>query len=262
MATLEARHINFKVQNRTILEDINLIFPDGQRTAILGANGSGKSTLLRIVAGFNRKYAGAVLLDGQDIHKIAARTLAQKMAVLPQSQAVPQDLTVEELVAYGRFPYRSMFKRQSKDDGAIIAAALKELELTVLAQRRLNTLSGGELQKVWLAMAICQQPQILLLDEPTTYLDIANQLEIMQILAFLNKRHQMTIIMVLHDINHARIYADYVAVLHEKHLLVQGDAEEVISSQLLAQAYKVKADRYENLATQPQTILFPNGLQG
>ncbi len=261
MLELTTKNVGFEVQGRMILEDINIAFPAGARTAILGANGSGKSTLLRIIAGFNKKHAGKVLLAGTPLEKIPSRRLAQMMAVLPQKQAVPADLTVEQLVSCGRFPYRTFWGAQKKDDAKIIKDALYELGLEHFSRQRLDTLSGGEMQKVWLAMAICQQPQILLLDEPTTYLDIANQIEIMEILADLNKRHGMTIIMVLHDVNHARIYADYAVVLDDRHLLAQGPAQKVIDKELLAKAYGVKADVYENKKAQPQTVLFPNGLQ-
>ena len=213
MASLSVHNLSITVNKNEILKNISIRFREGKRTAIIGPNGCGKSTLLRAVSGLSRDYGGEVLLDGADMKKLPRRAIAEKLAILPQGVSAPADLTVKDLVTYGRFPYRSLFKSAAKEDAEIVAQAMEKMRVSHLQSRLVATLSGGERQRAWIAMALAQQPQILLLDEPTTYLDIAHQLEIMQIVAELNAREGMTVIMVLHDINHARLYADDVVVI-------------------------------------------------
>ncbi len=260
MAVLTAKNIYIEFQNKVVLDDISLSFPEGKITAVLGPNGCGKSTLLKIAAGFQHHYKGQVLLDDEPLSKLSAKSIAKRMAVLPQSVNVPTDMTVHQLVAYGRFPYRSLLKNNNKDDQKIIKWSMKETGIDSLADRQLTTLSGGERQRAWIAMALCQQPEILLLDEPTTYLDIEHQLEIMQIIAMLNKHRNMTVIMVLHDINHARLYADNAVVINDHKIFAQGQPKKVLSVELLDKVFNVEAYLYKNQERTAEEIIFPVGL--
>ncbi len=261
MASLSVHNLNITINKNEILKNININFNEGKRTAIIGPNGCGKSTLLRAIAGLNRDYAGSVLLDGADMKKMPRRAIAEKLAILPQGVSAPADLTVKNLVAYGRFPYPSIFKNSNKDDAAIIADAIEKMRLTHLKERLVATLSGGERQRAWIAMALAQQPQILLLDEPTTYLDIAHQLEIMQIISELNAREGMTVIMVLHDINHARLYADDAVIIKDRHIFACGHPLEVITPENLAAVFGVEAAVYKNEKCKDEEIIFPFALR-
>ena len=183
------------------------------------------------------------------------------MAILPQGATTPTDLTVKELVSYGRFPYRSMFKSlNSRKEQAVIEEAMEKTHITSFSHRLVSTLSGGERQRTWIAMALAQQPKILLLDEPTTYLDIAHQIEVMQIVDELNKREKMTVIMVLHDINHARMYADDIVILKDKHVFEQGEPNTVLDVENLAKVFGVNAKMYQNYQNPEDKIIFPVSL--
>ena len=258
---LTTQNLTININGRCILEDINLQFKEGKRTAIIGPNGCGKSTLLKAISGLNHHYTGKVFLDKQNIKQLSRKKIAQKMAILPQGSTTPTDLTVKELVAYGRFPYRSLFKANNgKQDKAVIAECMHKTKIEHLADRLVATLSGGERQRTWIAMALAQQPKILLLDEPTTYLDIAHQLEVMQIIRELNCRERMTIIMVLHDINHARMYADDVIIIKDKHVFTQGSPKDILNVENLAKVFGVKADMYQNCSDPTDKIIFPVAL--
>lgn len=256
---LEARNLCCTLGGKVILNDLSLTFAEGRRTAIIGPNGAGKSTLLRFLAGLARPSAGRILLDGRDIHAFGRRELAQKLAVLPQGVTAPPDTTVRRLVGYGRFPYHSYFSAGSpRLDREAVDWAMQVTKVTKLQDRQVASLSGGERQRAFLAMTLAQQPKILLLDEPTTYLDIAHQLEVMQIIETLNRAYGMTIIMVLHDLNHALQYADEAAVLADHHIVCQGSPAEIISPKLLAQVFGVRADRFTD--EEGRTVILPVGL--
>lgn len=258
---LSTRDLTIKINGKLILDNINISFEPGKRTAIIGPNGCGKSTLLKAVSGLSRHYQGDIFLDGQNINSWSRKKIARKMAILPQGATAPTDLTVKELVAYGRFPYRSLLKSSdNQKDKEIIAEAMAKTKIDKFASRLVSTLSGGERQRTWIAMALAQQPQILLLDEPTTYLDIAHQLEVMQIITELNLRENMTIIMVLHDINHARIYADDIVVIKDRHVFAQGAPQDVLNPDNLATVFGVKADIYQNCQNPQDKIIFPVAL--
>ena len=213
---LSAEKISVTLGDKEILRDLSYEFPSGKRTAIIGANGAGKSTLLKVLCLLNEKFSGRVTLDGQDLRTIGRKNLARVMAILPQERDVPQDTTVRQLVSFGRFPHRKFFGGTSAEDDAAIKKALELTKLTDFENRQVASLSGGERQRAWLAMTLAQRPKILLLDEPTTYLDIAHQLEVMEIVADVNKKFSTTIVMVLHDINHARLYSDEVVIIRDK----------------------------------------------
>ncbi|MDQ0203846.1 ABC transporter ATP-binding protein [Pectinatus haikarae] len=260
MSALRTENICVSFQNKMVLENISLNFPEGKITAVLGPNGCGKSTLLRIMAGFHRNYEGKVFLDGKALRELSAENIARRMAVLPQTVSIPADLSVYQLVAYGRFPYRGIFKKNEKDDQKIIDWAMQETGIQSMADRQLNALSGGERQRAWIAMALCQQPEILLLDEPTTYLDIAHQLEIMQLIRLLNKHRNMTVVMVLHDINHARSYADNAVLIKDHKIFSEGQPDKVLSVPALAKVFNVKAQMYQNKINVSDEIIFATGL--
>lgn len=259
MASLSVHNLSITVNKNEILKNISISFREGKRTAIIGPNGCGKSTLLRAVSGLSRDYTGEVLLDGAEMKKLPRRAIAEKLAILPQGVSAPADLTVKDLVAYGRFPYRSLFKSAAKEDAEIVAQAMEKMRVSHLQSRLVATLSGGERQRAWIAMALAQQPQILLLDEPTTYLDIAHQLEIMQIITELNAQENMTVIMVIHDINHARLYADDVVIIKNKGVFAGGCPAEIITPPNLAEVFGVEAAVYKNGAQ--DEVIFPFALR-
>ncbi len=258
---LTTKNLTITINHKNILHDINIAIAEGKRTAIIGPNGCGKSTLLKAISGLNHNYQGEIFLDDKNIKNLSRKKIAQKLAILPQGATTPADLTVKELVAYGRFPYRSLFNSgNGNKDREIVAEAMRKTKIEHLAARQVSTLSGGERQRTWIAMALAQQPRILLLDEPTTYLDIAHQLEVMQIVTELNKKEKMTIAMVLHDINHARMYADEIIIIKDKQVFAQGQPKEVLNVENLAKVFGVKADMYENCQDASDKIIFPVAL--
>ena len=247
------------VGRATILADLSLAIEAGHRTAIIGPNGAGKSTLLRLLAGLAQPAAGQVLLAGRDIRQFKRQALARRLAVLPQGVEAPADMTVRRLIDCGRFPYRSYFRAEDpKKDREAVDWAMEVTHVADLQGREVQLLSGGERQRAFLAMVLAQQPEVLLLDEPTTYLDMAHQLEVMQIIAAVNRQYGMTVVMVLHDINHALQYADAVAVLRDHHIVRQGSPKDVISAELLADVFGVEADSFTN--RQGRTVLSPVAL--
>lgn len=259
--SFNVENLQIKINDKIILDDLSVSFKIGKKTAIIGPNGCGKSTLLKAISGLNRNYSGRISLDDIDLKSISRNKLAQKLAILPQGATTPTDLTVKELVSYGRFPYRSLFKSTNdKKERAIIDEAMEKTHITSLSHRLVSTLSGGERQRAWIAMALAQQPKILLLDEPTTYLDIAHQIEVMQIVDELNEKENMTVIMVLHDINHARMYADDIVIVKNKQVFAQGEPLEVLNTKSLAEIFGVKAQMYQNCDNPNDKIIFPVAL--
>ena len=243
-AVLEATHIDIAINKKTIIHDLSLAIPEGKITAIIGPNGCGKSTTLKAIARILPCAKGSISFLGKDIHSLSHREFARCLAILTQSPVAPTDLTVQDLVEMGRFPHRSFLGRGDKDDAQHVAWALEQTNMTSMSHRLLHTLSGGERQRAWIAMALAQRPQVLLLDEPTTYLDICHQLEVMQLLDKLNKELGLTVVMVIHDLNHAIQYADYVAVIKAGRLVVSGEPKEIVTSKLLADVFRVQADEF------------------
>ena len=244
---LSAKNIGFEINGRQILHNISYTFAEGKRTGIIGQNGAGKSTLLKILCLLTKKFTGTVSIDGEDIKSINRNRLAQMIAILPQEKEVPADVTVRQLTSYGRFPHRSLFKsRNPKEDRESIEWAMKVTQLNELADRQVSTLSGGERQRAWLSMVLAQRPQILLLDEPTTYLDIRHQLEVMEIISEVNRRIGMTIIMVLHDINHACMFTDEVIIIKDRQIFASGLPREVLTKESIEEVFDIKADIFTN----------------
>ncbi|MBR2732912.1 MAG: ABC transporter ATP-binding protein [Selenomonadaceae bacterium] len=252
---LSADKICVTLGGKEILRGVSCDFASGKRTAIIGANGAGKSTLLKVLCLLNEKFSGRVTLDGQDLRTFGRKNLSRVMAILPQERDAPNDTTVRQLVSFGRFPHRKFFGGTSSEDEAAISNALELTRLTDFQARQVASLSGGERQRAWLAMTLAQRPKILLLDEPTTYLDVAHQLEVMDIIAAVNKKFRTTIIMVLHDINHARLYSDAVIIVKDSGIFAAGDPKKILTAQTLGAVFNVAADTFTNSAG--DEIIFP-----
>lgn len=240
---IQAEHINISIAGKPIVKDLSLNVPENRITAIIGPNGCGKSTTLKAVSRI-LPYTGSIKFKGQDIRTFSHREFAQCLAVLTQSPQAPADLTVDDLVEMGRFPHRGFLGRGSNDDRLHIDWALEQTNMTGMRHRLLSTLSGGERQRAWIAMALAQRPEVLFLDEPTTYLDICHQLEIMKLLMRLNKELKLTVVMVVHELNHAIQFADNVAVIKAGRLVASGEPQQVITKKLLAEVFNVRADEF------------------
>lgn len=237
--TFQTNNIQAGYDQKTILENINLSIPSNKISIIIGANGSGKSTLLKTLARLIKPTAGQVLLDGKSIYKKPSKELARTLGLLPQSPIVPEGITVADLVGRGRFPHQTFLKGWSKKDYEAVAEALEMMNIAEFADRSIDELSGGQRQRVWIAMALAQQTDILLLDEPTTYLDITYQVEILDLLMDLNKKFGTTIVMVLHDINLSARYADYLFAMKDGSLMAEGAPNDIISSELIKDTFNL-----------------------
>jgi|SRR5690606_4175313 len=231
--TFQAEGITAGYDNRTILHDVYMNIPSNKISILIGANGCGKSTLLKTMARLIKPTSGRVTLDGKPIHKIPPKQLARVLGLLPQTPIVPEGITVADLVARGRFPHQTLLKGWTTKDYEAVAEAMEIMKITEFADRNIDELSGGQRQRVWIAMALAQQTDILFLDEPTTYLDITYQVEILDLLTDLNRKHGTTIVMVLHDINLSARYADYIFALHNGKLVAEGEPSKVITSELI-----------------------------
>lgn len=238
---LAARGLRLGFDGLTVVHDLDLTVPAGQVTVIVGANACGKSTLLRGLARILRPAAGAVTLDGRDVHRLPTREVARVVGLLPQQPLGPEGITVSDLVARGRHPHRGWVRRWSAADARAVADALAATATLELADRAVDTLSGGQRQRVWIAMALAQDPAILLLDEPTSFLDVAHQIDLLDLLTELNRDRGTTVVMVLHDLNMAARYADHLIVLAAGRILTSGPPGEVISPEILREAYGLEA---------------------
>lgn len=252
---LTAENVGLKIGDKEILRDINFSFAEGKRTAIIGANGAGKSTLLKIICLLNENFFGRVTLDGKNIKNFGRRELAKVMAILPQEKFAPQDTTVRQLAFFGRFPHRNFFGGNSKKDSDAVELALNVTRMKKFENRKIISLSGGEKQRAWLAMTLAQNPKILLLDEPTTYLDIAHQIEVMEIISNLNKNFGTTIIMVLHDINHVRFYSDEVIAIKNHEIFLYGEPEKILTAETVGKIFEVQAETFTD--SDGKKIIFP-----
>jgi iron complex transport system ATP-binding protein len=240
MSRLHAENLALAYDNRVIIAELHISVPAGKITALVGPNGCGKSTLLRGLARLLPAKRGQVYLDGQAIQSKSTKQLAKQLGILPQSPSAPEGLTVRELVAQGRYPHQSWFQQWSKQDEAAVQQALATTNLVELADRPLDTLSGGQRQRAWIAMALAQETEILLLDEPTTYLDLAYQLEVLELLHKLNEEGR-TIVMVLHDLNQACRYAQNLVAMRDGKIWAQGDPRRVMTEQMVAEVFGVHA---------------------
>lgn len=239
---LTAEHLTSGYDKKVIVNDVSLVIPDGKISVVLGANASGKSTLLKTLVRLIKPLKGEIKLDHKNISEIPSKQLAKTIGLLPQSPIVPEGIAVADLVGRGRYPHQSFLKGWSNDDSVAVAEALDIMGISELANRNIDELSGGQRQRVWIAMALAQQTDILFLDEPTTFLDVAYQVEILDLLTDLNKKHGTTIVMVLHDINLSARYADFLFVMHEGKLIAEGVPEEVLTQELIKTTFNLECD--------------------
>ncbi|MCK9249738.1 MAG: ABC transporter ATP-binding protein [Solirubrobacteraceae bacterium] len=231
--TLEIRDLTVAYGDRTIIQGLDHEIPTGEVTAIVGANACGKSTLLRAIARIVPVRSGEVRLDGDLLKDRSTREVARRIGFLPQTPVPPEGLTVGELVERGRFPHLRFGRRATDHDRERVAWALEATRTDVLADRPLEALSGGQRQRAWIAMALAQDTAVLLLDEPTTYLDLAHQIEVLELLAALNRDEGRTIVMVLHDLNQAARYADHVVAMRDGRIHAAGPPDEIIDADLV-----------------------------
>lgn len=243
---LEARNIGFNYDKKEVLKDVNLSIDKGEIAVIIGPNGCGKSTLLKILIRCLKPNKGEIFLEGKDIKKIKNNEVAKKLAMLPQAKNIPSDVIVETLVGYGRFPHLGFNKRLKKEDYDIVDWAIEKTGLQDLKNRTVGTLSGGERQRAWIAMALAQKTDILILDEPTTFLDISYQLDILQLIKQLNEELGLTIIMVLHDLNLATRYAHKIYAMKDGLIYKQGKYDETIDNLLLKDVFNIKASFFDD----------------
>jgi iron complex transport system ATP-binding protein len=237
--TFQTKNIQSGYDNKTILEDVSLSIPSNKISIIIGANGCGKSTLLKTMSRLIKPTNGEVLLDGKSIHHMPPKQLAKTLGLLPQSPVVPEGITVADLVGRGRFPHQTLFKGWSKEDYQAVSDALEMMNITEFADRNIDELSGGQRQRVWIAMALAQQTDILFLDEPTTYLDITYQVEILDLLTDLNRKYGTTIVMVLHDINLSARYADYLFTVKKGQLIAEGAPSDILTNALIKETFNL-----------------------
>ncbi|MET8859121.1 ABC transporter ATP-binding protein [Streptomyces sp. NPDC004579] len=226
---LRATGLRLAYDSRTVVDGLDLVVPPGRITAIVGANACGKSTLLRALARLMTPRTGTVQLDGRALHSMPSRELAQRLGILPQSPVAPEGLTVVDLVNRGRSPHQTWWRQWSRADEQAVRAALAATGMTELADRPVDELSGGQRQRAWIAMAVAQGTEVLLLDEPTTYLDLAHQIDVLDLITDLNRREHRTVVMVLHDLNQACRYADHVVAMKAGRIVAEGPPAEVIT---------------------------------
>ncbi len=242
MNSIATENLVVAYEDNLVVDNLDMQLPQGKVTAIIGPNGCGKSTVLKAVGRILKPKNGMVYLNGDDIYHLSTREVAQKMAILPQSPQAPAGLTVGELVAYGRFPHQRGFGKLKNEDKSIIAWALKVTKLTELETTAVDNLSGGQRQRVWIAMALAQQTDLILLDEPTTYLDLSYQLEVLELLYRLNREQSCTIVMVLHDLNLAARFADYMVAIRGGDIICHGSPEEVMTATVLRETFHIDAE--------------------
>lgn len=242
MSILETKALSLSYGQATVLRQLNLSIPPGQITVFVGRNGCGKSTLLRSVSRLLKPEEGAVLLDGKAISKWSTKEVAKKLAILPQGPTAPEGLTVRQLVRQGRYPHQSWLSQWSAEDERMVSKALADTKMEELAERTVDSLSGGQRQRAWIAMTLAQGTDVLLLDEPTTYLDMAHQIEILDLLYELNERERRSIVMVLHDLNLACRYAHHIVALCDGKIYAEGSPERVMTLETVSRVFGMKCE--------------------
>jgi ABC-type cobalamin/Fe3+-siderophores transport system ATPase subunit len=219
--------------NRVISKELSVSIPDRSFTVIVGANACGKSTLLRALARLIKPSAGRVVLDGQAIGSYPAKEVARRLGLLPQTSIAPEGITVADLIARGRYPHQKLLRQWSREDEAAVISAMEATKVTELSHRLVDELSGGQRQRVWVAMVLAQETPLLLLDEPTTFLDITHQIELLELLEGLNRRDGQTIVAVLHDLNHACRYASHIIAMRDGAVIAEGPPREIVTAELV-----------------------------
>lgn len=237
---LSAEHLTLGYEQKVVATDLSLQIPDGELTVLIGPNGCGKSTLLRTLSRLLIPKSGRVCLDGQSIRQFSTREVARRLGLLPQNSVAPGDLTVKGLVMRGRYPHQGLFQRWREVDEQAVQQAMMATRVSDLADRPVDQLSGGQRQRVWIAMVLAQQTPLLLLDEPTTWLDIAHQIELLELLQDLNRQGH-TLVVVLHDLNQACRYATHLVAMRDGQILAEGCPADIVTPELIEQVYGLRA---------------------
>lgn len=241
MEAIQVKDLTVAYEDKVIIENMNLSIPKGEISIIIGANGCGKSTLLKTIARILKPKKGNIFIHGKNVKESKPKALAREMAVLPQSPVCPDGLTVKELIAYGRFPHQKTMAGLSIHDNEMIEWAIKETGLTEFADRPVDSLSGGQRQRAWIAMTLAQETDLILLDEPTTYLDMSYQLEVLLLLQKLNREKKITIVIVLHELNNACRFANHIIGLKKGKVVCEGKPSDVITTASLKEIYGIDA---------------------
>lgn len=238
--TLQARDVRLGYGDREIVSGLDVSVPPGRMTVIVGPNACGKSTLLRAMARLLPPTGGAVLLDGRSIQEMPTKEVAAVLGILPQSPSAPEGITVSDLVGRGRYPHQGWFRRWTAEDDEAVARALLSTDVLELADRSVDELSGGQRQRVWIAMALSQRTDILLLDEPTTFLDVSHQLDVLDLLTDLNRERGVTMVAVLHDLNLACRYADHMIAMKGGRILAEGRPRDIVTEELVGEVFGMR----------------------
>ncbi|TFJ92810.1 ABC transporter ATP-binding protein [Lentibacillus salicampi] len=242
MQMLSAKDLTLGYGDDIIIDDLNITIPKGEITVFIGSNGCGKSTLLRSLARLLKPKGGDVVLDGENIAKMGTKDVAKQLSILPQGPATPDGLSVMELVKQGRHPYRGFMKQWSKEDENAVHHALEATNMLAFKDRPVDSLSGGQRQRAWIAMTLAQETDTILLDEPTTYLDMTHQIDVLDLLFDLNEKDGRTVVMVLHDLNLACRYAHHIVAIKDKDVFAQGRPEEIVTCNLVHDVFQMKCD--------------------
>lgn len=236
---LWTENITIKYDNQVVSKDLSVKIPHGSFTAIIGPNACGKSTLLRTLSKLIKPSKGQVVLDGKKITTYKSKEVARKIGLLPQSSTAPDGITVANLIAHGRYPYHSFMNQWSATDESVVLSAMDLTNTTAISHRLVDELSGGQKQRVWIAMVLAQETPLLLLDEPTTYLDISHQIELLELFKDLNEQGN-TLVAVLHDLNHAARYANHIIAMKDGQIIAQGDPQKIMTEQLIDEVFGLK----------------------
>ena len=242
MEAISVKNLSVAYENNTIIEDLSLSIPKGKISIIIGANGCGKSTFLKTLARINKPKSGEIFINKKDIKKINEKNIAKEVAFLPQGPVCPSGLTVRELVAFGRFPHQKLIGGLNSHDKEVIDWAIKETGLSEFADREVENLSGGQRQRAWIAMTLAQETEIIMLDEPTTYLDMSYQLEVLEVLEKLNKEKNITVVIVIHELNNACRFADNIIGFKKGKVICEGKPLDVITKENLKKIYGIEAN--------------------
>ncbi|MBB5119452.1 ABC transporter [Streptomyces eurocidicus] len=238
---LTARDLTLAYEERVVVDGLDVDIPDGKVTVVVGPNACGKSTLLRALGRLLKPRRGAVLLDGTELSRIPTRDIARSLGLLPQTPVAPEAITVADLVARGRQPHQRWWQQWSDEDERAVTDAMERTDTAALAERSVDELSGGQRQRVWIAMALAQETDLLLLDEPTTYLDISHQVEVLDLCRRLNRERGRTVVAVLHDLNQAARYADHLVAMKAGRIVAQGAPSEVVTAELVREVFGLES---------------------
>jgi len=240
-AQLQGRSMRLGYDGADIVSDLDIDIPPGQITVLVGANACGKSTTLRALARLLKPRGGQITLDGKDIHAMSTKELATRIGILPQTPTAPDGITVADLVGRGRYPHQKWFQQWQADDQRVVAWALEATGLSEIAHRQVDELSGGQRQRVWIAMALAQETEVLMLDEPTTYLDVHHQVDVLDLVVQLNQQQGRTVAVVLHDLNLACRYAHHLIAMKAGRIVAQGPPTEIVDAALVEEVFGLRS---------------------